>query len=105
MSQLRSNLVSMLLLCFVALMVLTCQASEKKFVDDRDMLRDLPSPRIVIRHSRSALRNQPFELNLSAQEEVPFVQSKRERPHMMGYGWQECEFSPMSCLLRRRRAL
>ncbi|CAJ0564615.1 unnamed protein product, partial [Mesorhabditis spiculigera] len=23
----------------------------------------------------------------------------------MGYGWNDCEFSPMSCLLRRRRSL
>uniref|UniRef100_A0A0M3I4C8 Transposase n=1 Tax=Ascaris lumbricoides TaxID=6252 RepID=A0A0M3I4C8_ASCLU len=27
---------------------------------------------------------------------------KRERPSA-GYGWEQCEFSPMSCLLRRRR--
>ncbi|KHN75407.1 hypothetical protein Tcan_14416 [Toxocara canis] len=26
---------------------------------------------------------------------------KRER--LSGYGWEQCEFSPMSCLLRRRR--
>ncbi|CAJ0914473.1 unnamed protein product, partial [Mesorhabditis belari] len=23
----------------------------------------------------------------------------------VGYGWSDCEFSPMSCLLRRRRSL
>ncbi|TMS35770.1 hypothetical protein L596_003093 [Steinernema carpocapsae] len=29
------------------------------------------------------------------------VGAKREK--IMGYGWEQCEFSPMSCLLRRRR--
>lgn len=28
--------------------------------------------------------------------------AKREKP-LSGYGWEQCEFSPMSCLLRRRR--
>ncbi|CEF71439.1 Hypothetical protein SRAE_X000076400 [Strongyloides ratti] len=28
---------------------------------------------------------------------------KRERPlQMSGFGWDECEFSPLSCLLRKR---
>uniref|UniRef100_A0A0N5B7F7 Uncharacterized protein n=1 Tax=Strongyloides papillosus TaxID=174720 RepID=A0A0N5B7F7_STREA len=28
---------------------------------------------------------------------------KRERPlQMSGYGWDECEFSPLSCLLKKR---
>uniref|UniRef100_A0A1I7XU56 DUF1653 domain-containing protein n=1 Tax=Heterorhabditis bacteriophora TaxID=37862 RepID=A0A1I7XU56_HETBA len=26
-----------------------------------------------------------------------------EKRDMNGYGWNDCEFSPLSCLLRRRR--
>ncbi|KAH7700827.1 hypothetical protein AAVH_32048 [Aphelenchoides avenae] len=33
---------------------------------------------------------------------VAGMPAKREKP-LSGYGWEQCEFSPMSCLLRRRR--
>uniref|UniRef100_A0AC34G375 Uncharacterized protein n=1 Tax=Panagrolaimus sp. ES5 TaxID=591445 RepID=A0AC34G375_9BILA len=44
---------------------------------------------IFPRHSRS-----PYDVMMLAE--------KREKP-LSGYGWDQCEFSPMSCLLRRRR--
>lgn len=34
--------------------------------------------------------------------DVMMLTEKREMP-VSGYGWDQCEFSPMSCLLRRRR--
>lgn len=35
--------------------------------------------------------------------QAPVQATKREKPMLVGYGWEQCEFSPMSCLLRRRR--
>ncbi|KAI6175221.1 hypothetical protein M3Y99_01980700 [Aphelenchoides fujianensis] len=96
---------AMLLYALLACMILAA-ASEKQY-DDRNRFadaRDARAARFLARHSRSAARPS-FELDVPLHQDSPMsVQSKRERP-LVGYGWESCEFSPMSCLLRRRRAL
>uniref|UniRef100_A0A1I8ADA8 Secreted protein n=1 Tax=Steinernema glaseri TaxID=37863 RepID=A0A1I8ADA8_9BILA len=42
-----------------------------------------------------------YRTNNGRMAEIFKVGAKREK--IMGYGWEQCEFSPMSCLLRRRR--
>ncbi|KAK0395994.1 hypothetical protein QR680_001524 [Steinernema hermaphroditum] len=44
-----------------------------------------------------------YRANNGRMAEVFKVGAKREK--IMGYGWEQCEFSPMSCLLRRRRSI
>ncbi|CAI5440721.1 unnamed protein product [Caenorhabditis angaria] len=35
----------------------------------------------------------------------PAIQYELFNKRADGYGWNDCEFSPMSCLLRRRRSI
>lgn len=51
--------------------------------------------------SKQPKQQQMPSTDISIQLEDPM--SKRERPLRIGYGWEQCEFSPMSCLIRRRR--
>uniref|UniRef100_A0AC35U3S6 Uncharacterized protein n=1 Tax=Rhabditophanes sp. KR3021 TaxID=114890 RepID=A0AC35U3S6_9BILA len=66
-------------------------------------------------HANANNHNHPEVINnhfLSSNEEQPIFKSnhKRERAGLSGisgtsgYGWDECEFSPLSCLLRKRRS-
>jgi ABC-type antimicrobial peptide transport system permease subunit len=43
-----------------------------------------------------------FPRHVRSPYDVMVLAEKREKP-LSGYGWDQCEFSPMSCLLRRRR--
>ncbi|KAE9548087.1 hypothetical protein FO519_008703 [Halicephalobus sp. NKZ332] len=45
-----------------------------------------------------------FPRQLRSPFDVMMLAEKREKP-LNGYGWDQCEFSPMSCLLRRRRSI
>lgn len=45
-----------------------------------------------------------FPRQLRSPYDMVVLTEKREKP-LTGYGWEQCEFSPMSCLLRRRRAI
>ncbi|CAD5212009.1 unnamed protein product [Bursaphelenchus okinawaensis] len=91
-----------LLLLLVSLLVIS--AEKQRLTPLYGMLR----PGSLRLNSRQ-LRSESVPLAELADQQYPappphMVQIKREKPMLMGYGWEQCEFSPMSCLLRRRRS-